>query len=172
MEFDFLVRGAWHRIRLEKKDDRYVLSQGGKVFEVDVRVISPHELSLLLGGKSYTVYIAEDRDRRYVSLGGETFIVERGAEEGRRRERGEEKLEKGKPVVKAPMPGKVIKVCVAENEAVRKNQTLAIVEAMKMENELKSPVEGVVKKIFVGPGDLVDAEKPLLELEAHPSAHL
>jgi biotin carboxyl carrier protein len=54
---------------------------------------------------------------------------------------------------------------VAEKEAVRKNQTLAIVEAMKMENEIKSPLEGFVKKIYVAAGDLVDSEKPLLELE-------
>ncbi|HCS49215.1 MAG TPA: hypothetical protein DIW61_13560 [Candidatus Aminicenantes bacterium] len=63
------------------------------------------------------------------------------------------------------MPGKVVKVNVAEGEAVRKNQTLAIVEAMKMENEIKSPLEGFVKKIYVSAGDLVDSEKPLLELE-------
>lgn len=170
MEFDFVVNKADRRIKLEKKDNSYLVSQEGKAFEVDIRIISPHELSLLLEGKSYAVYIAEDKDKKYISLAGETFIVERGGEEGRRGERGEEKLEKGKPVVTAPMPGKVIKVCVAENEAVRKNQTLAIVEAMKMENELKSPVEGVVRKIFVEAGDLVDAEKPLLELEARPSA--
>ena len=62
------------------------------------------------------------------------------------------------------MPGKVIKVSVSENETVRKNQTLAIVEAMKMENEIKSSIEGYVKKIFVSAGDLVDSEKPLIEL--------
>ncbi len=58
----------------------------------------------------------------------------------------------------------MIKVSVSENEAVRKNQTLAIVEAMKMENEIKSAIEGYVKKIFVSAGDLVDSEKPLIEL--------
>ncbi|TET66957.1 MAG: hypothetical protein E3J56_13605 [Candidatus Aminicenantes bacterium] len=63
------------------------------------------------------------------------------------------------------MPGKVIKINVSEKEEVRKNQTLAIVEAMKMENEIKSSIEGYVKKIFVSEGDLVDSEKPLIELE-------
>jgi biotin carboxyl carrier protein len=48
---------------------------------------------------------------------------------------------------------------------VRKNQTLVIVEAMKMENEIKSGIEGIVKKIHVLAGDLVDSEKPLIELE-------
>ena len=62
------------------------------------------------------------------------------------------------------MPGKVIKINVTENEDVRKNQTLAVVEAMKMENEIKSSVEGLVGKIFVNPGELVDSEKILMEL--------
>jgi biotin carboxyl carrier protein len=49
-------------------------------------------------------------------------------------------------------------------EEVRKNQTLAIVEAMKMQNEINSSIEGYVKKIFVSAGDLVDSERPLIEL--------
>jgi biotin carboxyl carrier protein len=48
---------------------------------------------------------------------------------------------------------------------VRKNQTLVIVEAMKMENEIKSAIEGTVKKIHVAAGDLVDSEKSLIEIE-------
>jgi biotin carboxyl carrier protein len=71
-----------------------------------------------------------------------------------------------KLLVKAPMPGKVIKINVKEKEKVRKNQTLAIVEAMKMENEIKSSIDGFIKKIHVSPGDLVDSEKPLIELES------
>jgi len=67
-------------------------------------------------------------------------------------------------MVKAPMPGKVIKINVAEEQPVRKNQTLAIVEAMKMENEIKSSIDGYVKKVYVSEGDIVDSEKPLLEL--------
>ena len=68
-------------------------------------------------------------------------------------------------MVKAPMPGKVIKTCVSVNDEVRKNQTLAIVEAMKMENEIKASVDGTIKEIHVAAGDLVDSEMPLIELE-------
>jgi len=64
------------------------------------------------------------------------------------------------------MPGKVIKVQVTVGESVRKNQTLVIVEAMKMENEIRSAIEGVVRKIHVAAGDLVDPERPMIELEA------
>jgi biotin carboxyl carrier protein len=67
------------------------------------------------------------------------------------------------------MPGKVTKVAVAEGEEVRKNQTLVIVEAMKMENEIKTSIDGVVAKIHVAAGDLVDAERPLVEIEPKPA---
>jgi biotin carboxyl carrier protein len=168
MEFEFLINKVRHKISLEKKEDLYLLRHQDQSFEADIRLISPNVFSLLLGGRSYLVYIARDKNKKYISLSGEIFVVQKPGEEIKRFDRAEDRVQKEKPVVTAPMPGKVIKVCVAENEAVRKNQTLAIVEAMKMENELKSPIEGVVKKIFVRAGDLVDSEKPLLELKAQP----
>jgi biotin carboxyl carrier protein len=64
------------------------------------------------------------------------------------------------------MPGKVIKFSEAEGDKVRKNQTLAVVEAMKMENEIKSPGDGMAKKIHASAGDMVDTSKPLLEIES------
>jgi biotin carboxyl carrier protein len=169
MEFEFLINKVRHKISLEKKEGLYFLRHQDQSFQADLQVISPNVFSLLVEGRCYLVYIAKDKDKKYIYLNGETFIVQKPGEEIKRFDRADDRAREEKPVVTAPMPGKVIKICVAENEAVRKNQTLAIVEAMKMENELKSPVEGVVKKIFVAAGDLVDSEKPLLELKACPS---
>jgi len=64
------------------------------------------------------------------------------------------------------MPGKVIKLCVREGDEVRRNQTLVVVEAMKMENEIQSPSDGTVRTICASVGELVDSEKPLVEIEA------
>jgi len=125
-------------------------------------------LYVLFGGRTYRVFVAEDGDRIYISLAGRTYVFERQRQEEKRFDRAEDGDERGNPVIRAPMPGKVIKICASEGENVRKNQTLAIVEAMKMENELKSPVAGTVKRIFVSAGDLVDSEKALLELEPKP----
>lgn len=165
MDFEFLVNKGRHKITLEKKGKNFVLRHQDGSFEADIQVISANSLSLLVEGRSYLIYIARDKDKKYIYFDGESYIIQKPGEEGRRFEKEEDKSEKGKSMVTAPMPGKVIKVSVAEKEAVRKNQTLAIVEAMKMENEIKSPIEGYVKKIFISAGDLVDSEKPLLELE-------
>ncbi|HUU38832.1 MAG TPA: biotin/lipoyl-containing protein [Candidatus Desulfaltia sp.] len=165
MEFEYIVKAEGHRISLDKKGEGFVLRHGDRTLEADIRVISPQTLSLIVEGRSHLVYVVEDKDRIYVSLGGTTQAFKRPGEEEKPFERGEDGAKEGKTVVTAPMPGKVVKVNVAEKEAVRKNQTLAIVEAMKMENEIKSPLDGVVKKIYASPGDLVDSEKPLFEIE-------
>ena len=165
MDFEFTVDGVLQTIALDRKDDRISVRHGDKALEAEVRVISANAISLLVGGRSYLVLVARDKDKRYVWLDGRTYLIQTRKEDQRLAERGDDRTQKGKSVVTAPMPGKVVKVNVAEKEAVRKNQTLAIVEAMKMENEIKSPLEGFVKKIYVSAGDLVDSEKPLLELE-------
>jgi len=165
MDFEFTVNGALQKISLDRKEDRISIRHGDKTLEAEVRVISANALSLLVGGRSFLVIVARDKDKRHVWLNGRTYIIQSRKEEQQQAERGDDRAHKGNSVVTAPMPGKVVKVCVAEKEAVRKNQTLAIVEAMKMENEIKSPLEGFVKKIYVSAGELVDSEKPLLEIE-------
>jgi biotin carboxyl carrier protein len=63
------------------------------------------------------------------------------------------------------MPGKVIAVLVAEGDPVEKGQGLVIVEAMKMENEVRSPISGEVKEIKIKPGDTVEGGAVLVIVE-------
>ncbi len=165
MEFEFLIDNTLHKISLEKKENIFVVSYGEKTFEADIRSISPNIISILIEGHSYQVYFARDKEKRSLSLEGQQFIIQEPLESRERFQKDGERSREDELMVKAPMPGKVIKIDVSEKEEVRKNQTLAIVEAMKMENEIKSTIEGYVKKIFVSVGDLVDSEKPLIELK-------
>jgi acetyl/propionyl-CoA carboxylase alpha subunit len=166
VEFEFLVNDVLQKISLEKKDKHYYFSDHNNTYTADIRYISPNQISILVDGRSYLVYFAQDKDNRYFLIGGQHFIVTEPSEEGGESfRRGEEITSEGTLLVKAPMPGKVIKVNVAEKEKVRKNQTLAIVEAMKMENEIKASVDGTVKMIHIAEGDLVDSENPMIELE-------
>jgi len=165
MEYEYFANQALHKIALEKKGDRFIVHYRESSFEADIIIVSDNIYSVIIEGRSYLIYIAREKGKKHIFLDGQSCIIQKPGQEGRRLDRGEDRAAEGKSIVKAPMPGKVIKINVSEKEAVRKNQTLAIVEAMKMENEIKSPVEGQVKKIFVSAGDLVDSEKPLLELE-------
>ena len=164
MEFEFLIDNKLHKISLEKKDNIFIVSDGDRTFKADIHFISPNSVSILIEGHSFQVYFARDKEKQYLSLGGQQFIVQEPLESKEGYEEGEVKPKEDKLVITAPMPGKVIKINVTEKEEVRRNQTLAIVEAMKMENELKSSIDGFVKKIFVSTGELVDSEKPLIEL--------
>jgi biotin carboxyl carrier protein len=71
----------------------------------------------------------------------------------------------GAKLVKAPMPGLIVKLTVSQGDTVSKGQVLLNFEAMKMENQLKSPGNGKVKTILVSPGDKVEKGQVLVELE-------
>ncbi len=164
MEFEWLLDDKIHKVTLEKVEGKFVFADGEKMHEVDIDFVSSNMISILLGGHSYKVYFARDKDKKYLNVGGTQFIVSEPDEGKQELEGVEEGAAADKLIIKAPMPGKVIKINVTENEAVRKNQTLAIVEAMKMENEIKSSIDGYVKKIYSSAGDMVDSENPLIEL--------
>ncbi|MFC2168533.1 acetyl-CoA carboxylase biotin carboxyl carrier protein subunit [Acidobacteriota bacterium] len=165
MEFEYDINGNLRTISLEKKGDTFIVSDGEESQEVDIRVISPNILSILKDGRSVRAYIAKDKNQLYIQLEGVQFLLTESTQLENGFQKGEERSQEDMLLIKAPMPGKVIKINVSENEKVRKNQTLAIVEAMKMENEIKSSIDGTVKKIYCKSGDLVETQNPLIELE-------
>jgi len=165
MKFEFVVDGARRTIALEKKGGLCIVQEGRAVFEAEIRRVSENEFLFLAPGRTAKVYLARDGERRLVSAGGRVFTLTEAGRDPDRFGGGEDGPSKADSSIKAPMPGKVIKVCVAEGERVRKNQSLVIVEAMKMENDLRAAAAGVVTKIHVRAGDIVDAAKTLLELE-------
>lgn len=67
--------------------------------------------------------------------------------------------------VKAIMPGKVVRIDVQAGDEIQKGQVVAILEAMKMENELKAPISGAVKQIFVSPGANVERDQVIVDIE-------
>lgn len=164
MEYEFLIDDRLHKIFFDKKENVFVISDEEKTIEANIHFISSNALSILIEGRSHLVYLAREEDKKFLSLQGQQFTVQEPSAEGKSFVEKEERSQQDELLIRAPMPGKVIKINVSEKEGVRKNQTLAIVEAMKMENEIKSSIDGFVKKIFVSAGDLVDSEKPLIEL--------
>jgi len=164
MEFEYLVDGAVRKVAVEVKDGLVRFQEGETVFEAEILAVSDSELFLSVEGAGRRILLARDGDRRLVFHGGREYVLEAPGKAEGASFQGEDGGKEG-GIVKAPMPGKVIKVLVAEGEPVRKHQTLLIVEAMKMENEIKAGRECVVRKVHVAAGDLVDAARPLIELE-------
>lgn len=105
----------------------------------------PEGFDLVLRGVAYRAVAVDERRRRLGGLAGG-----RGAA--------------GPTTVRSAMPGKVVAVLVTQGQAVAAGQGLVVIEAMKMENELKAPVAGRVARIAVVPGGTVDGGQVLVEL--------
>ena len=123
----------------------YSLIVDNRSFEVDVD-ISEDEYRVLVDGRSYHIYLLDERRMR---LGG----VQSGIQ-----------LE-GRQQVSVPMPGKVIAVLVSEGDKVERGQGLVIVEAMKMENEVRCPITGEVTEVRIKAGEALEAGAILVVVE-------
>jgi len=125
--------------------------------------------SLVLDGASYRLVAARSgSDTWDLHLRGQRLAVEVVDERAHaiREMTGAGSGPAGPHPVRAPMPGLVVKVEVAEGDAVEAGQGLVIVEAMKMENELKAEVAGVVARVHVEPGQAVEKDQILVDFAA------
>jgi biotin carboxyl carrier protein len=148
---------------------RYVVVVDGEAHEVQAERVGEFGLSLILGDDSNAsreLQIAPGgaRGELLVAWGGRTVPV---VVNGRTRRRGTS-ADAGRaglqPVV-APMPGRVVRVLVGPGDAVAARQGVIVVEAMKMENELRSPKAGTVKEVTVTAGTSVEAGRVLVVIE-------
>jgi len=168
--FELLVDGETRKISVEAREGALTVREGERVLEAEVRRISASELRLRVGDRSVRIFLARDGERTFIAVDGRPYVVSEPRVEAGRPGEADDKAAGGSLRIRAPMPGKVTKLAVAEGQRVRRNQTLVIVEAMKMENEIKTSIDGVVAKVHVAVGDLVDAERPLIEIEKEPAS--
>lgn len=147
-------------------DDRHV-SVDGKIYEVDFESVSGQPVySLIVNGKSHESYVAQVDDIWQVLMRGRLYpvSVEDEREKRLRAAAGGGIAETGEFHLKAPMPGLVVTIPVAEGQEVTKGQVLLILESMKMQNELKSPRDGKVNRIKVKAGESVEQRQTLLSV--------
>ncbi len=147
-------------------EGQYAVTLDGHRYEVDSLVLPHGTVSLFVESASHFVEFEEREDEVKVFLAGQVTRFDI-ADERRMRVRqmtagfGHE----GKQVMVAPMPGKVVKVFVKPGEEVKEGQGLMVVEAMKMENELKAPRAGKVTEVLAKEGTPVENGAPLVILE-------
>jgi biotin carboxyl carrier protein len=164
MEYEYKIGDDEYVVTAEKRGAAYVVSVNGRELGVDLAAVEPASYSLLVGGEAAEVVVVRDGSRRYVVVGGRTVVLAEAAGEAQTSAAVED-IVAGIQTIRAPMPGKVVKVAAAEGDAVEKGRTVVVVEAMKMEHPLAAAGPGVVKKISCEEGQNVDAEQPLAEVE-------
>jgi biotin carboxyl carrier protein len=126
----------------------------------DIVEVEPGLYSAILDGCSYEIAVTGTE----VDIDGVRLLVER--EDPRKwNPAASARKAEGREAIKAPMPGKVVRVLVAEGDEVVVGQGLVVVEAMKMQNELKAPRAGRVTGIAVKEHDAVNAGSVLLMIE-------
>jgi pyruvate carboxylase subunit B len=127
----------------------------------------PSLYSLIVDNSSYEVHVEEREGSYRVLLLGQRFDVRVEDERTRRvarARRARRPRESEQLAITSPIPGLIFDVPVEEGQQVKRGDTLVIVEAMKMENELRAPRDGVVQTRHVAPGDSVDKGAPLITL--------
>ena len=142
---------------------------GGEALEAHLAAVPRTPLHhLLLGGESWTVAAQELEGLGRWALGvvGERVEVEVVDDRSRQIQAltGKPQPPEGSAVVRAPMPGLVVRIGVTEGQRVELGAGLVVVEAMKMENELRAPRAAVVEKVHVAPGQPVEKGAPLVTL--------
>ncbi len=168
MNYEFIVEGENHRVSLNGTEGKIVATVDGRKLELDVHRISPQTFSLVAGGKSCLAHAVRRGRSVLVAIGADSFCLQEPEESGASVYSNTGQAEAG-GTIKAPMPGLVIKVDVSEGTEVGPGDVLAVVEAMKMEHEMRAPFKAVITKVYVQPGRQVDAFQPLLELEKSDS---
>jgi pyruvate carboxylase subunit B len=122
-----------------------------------------------VGGRSHALHVgtAEEDSTWDIHLDGVRFNVNVVDERTQtiRAMTGSATVAQGPKPVRAPMPGLIVRIQVSEGDNVAAGQGVVIIEAMKMENELKAEAQGSVKKVHVQPGQAVEKVTILLEFQ-------
>lgn len=126
---------------------RYLLRVGRKLYTIDNLSKNGKSIEFTLDGRWITSEVKNDQDLLLEKLGFKTDAAESAG------------------TLNAPMPGKILELLIAEGDEVELGQPVAILEAMKMENELKAPVSGTIASIAVSENTNVEKNQLLLEIE-------
>ena len=150
---------------VRKSDDQTIEAEvDGKKYTLSVQAVEPGVYWLAWNHRSVEISVSSNGDAYVASVAGRRMNVEildarnalrKAAQHG----------QAGSVELRAPMPGKIVKVLVSEGAAIEANQGLLVIEAMKMQNEVKSPKKGTVRKIGVKETAAVNAGDLLVIVE-------
>jgi biotin carboxyl carrier protein len=167
MTYEVRIDGQTYRVELERGDQQngWRCRLDGRELALDAVFPERDLLSLLVAGRSYEIKREIVGSELHVVLAGVRRQAEVRDPRTLKSRRTGAAAAGGPRKLVAPMPGKVVRLLVAENDAVEAGQGVAVIEAMKMQNELKSPKKGVVRKILAREGAAVNAGETLAVVE-------
>lgn len=168
MDFEFTIDGEKRKVRTDAKSPRASITIDERTFDVDWSRARGGEISLIVAGRSHTVRVAPREGGLAVQVDGRIFHLDTGSGQDESAVAASAHAGAGGSI-KAPMPGNVVKVMVEEGQEVEVGQSIVVVEAMKMENEVRSPVAGTVTAVNVAAGDSVGTTEVMVEITPEDS---
>ena len=165
MRYDIRLAGRTYRLQLRRSENHWECSLDGREISMQAVSVSPDTLSVFRDGKSFEVKREPTGGGQSVFVRGtryEVSIQDPRSWRGRKRASPDDA---GPQRLTAAMPGKVVRVLAHEGDMIHLGQGIAVVEAMKMQNELRSPREGVLKKLLAREGMNVTAGEVLAIVE-------
>jgi biotin carboxyl carrier protein len=151
------IAGRKRCVELAEASGRPLWTLDGERLEADAVKVSGGIYSILINGKSFEVRLEAWGAELRAITGGQEFTVVIQDERKWRPDRGGSVEAEGRQQVLAPMPGKIVRVLVSAGDSVRAGQGLLVVEAMKMQNEIRAPKSGTIDRVRVVEGQTVNA---------------
>jgi biotin carboxyl carrier protein len=165
MKYTAVVQGQNVEIELNRKPKGIIEAEiGGRRYTLQGKAVEPGVYWLTQDNRSLEIGVSQTADGYMVSVLEHRIPVEILDTRNALR-RAAQLGQAGVAQIRAPMPGKVIKLLVTEGAEVEPNQGIVVLEAMKMQNEIKSPKKGVVRKLGVVEGAAVNSNDLLATVE-------
>jgi biotin carboxyl carrier protein len=166
MIFDVTIEGQKHRLELDRGGNGgWHCKLDGRDIRLDAVLARRDVLSLLVHGKAYEIKRERTTTDTHLWVGPVRYSAEVSDPRSLRSRKASADLDHGPIKLVAPMPGKVVRVLAAEKAEVDAGQGVLVIEAMKMQNELKSPKKGIIQKIMASEGAAVNAGDVLAVVE-------
>ena len=164
MTYDVNIDGKNYRLELNRQDEFWECRLDGRKVEVDAVLARRDVLSVIIGGKAYEIKRERTALDMHLWVGSVRYAAQlRDPRSLRSRATSDDG--KGPRKLVAPMPGKVVRVLVQEGAEVDAGQGIVVVEAMKMQNEIKSPKRGIVRKLVASENAAVNSGDVLAVVE-------
>ncbi len=150
MKYEIVINGARRSVEFTPPanvSSRVKFAVDGRAVDAYAVRLSRNAYSILLGGRSVEITVEETASGLQVRANGRDYQMEIIDPRSWRRGHGAGVELEGRQKLVAPMPGKIVRVLVAEGQQVSAGEGLLVIEAMKMQNEIRSPKSGVVEKL-------------------------
>jgi len=162
MKFEVLINNARRIVEFQRTSERWSIALDGHAVDADAIEIAPNIFSILLNGKSHEVRITPTPTGALtLQTDHQEFTAELLDPRAWRGRRHGALEAEGRQQIIAPMPGKIVRVLVQAGDKVEAGQGLIVVEAMKMQNEIRSPKSGTVERLLAKEGQPVNVGEVL-----------